>query len=152
MAARIAGSIRAYPPGTTLEDRKQDAIVLILEWESRKPDPAHLFMKVKGVLMDRYARELRLLYPVEGERQPTAEINEGTASESGSFEAADTVSDVQQAIGLLDARQQRAIRLHLAGKTQKDIARAMGVGQPYVSQLLKAGRARLKELLAESYE
>lgn len=134
-----------FPDGITLEDAKQDAIVLLLEWDERMPDRAHLVTKVRGVLRDRYGKLWARHYT-----HPQVSMDGPVATEGAQGEG-DPAADVQQAILLLPPRQRKVIVLHLRGLTQAKIGEELGYSQSYVCQLLNAAKAKLRELLEEDY-
>ncbi len=138
-----------FPPGVTSEDAFQEACLLVLEWRDRFPADNRLVVKARGVLRDKYGKLWKQLYQHGAIAQGSIEETDGVPPDEA---AIDVREDVRKAIGLLEPRQRRAIVLHLAGLTQVQIAKRLGVVQPYISQLLKAAREKLRELLSESYE
>lgn len=147
LAKRIVRTFgNRFPPGVTIEDAEQDAAVLILEWELRQTDEARLFTKVKGILLDRYGKAWRNEYS-----HPTVALLDPAEEPGG--ETFEITEDMGAAINALDPRHRRVIQLHLRGKTQGEIAEALGYHQPYVSRLLREAKAKLRDLLsAEGYE
>lgn len=133
-----------FPPGVTTEDAEQDATLLLLEWQGKKPDRAHLFMKVLGVLRDRYGRSWRQEYAHQSVPLEDAAVERDRDAEQVRM-------DVRDAIDKLPEREREAMTLYLTGMTQAAIAGQMRCSQPYVSQLMASAREKLGSTLSEAY-
>ncbi len=134
------------PSGVTLQDATQDACLLILTLASqtdRCPPQvafeAWIVRRARGDLQDQYARKYG---------DAMAHVLPGAPTERLTYPSApDERLDFNAAVEELPETWRDTIRLHLAGATQKEISLTIGVSQPYVSQILKKARARLKERL-----
>ncbi len=140
-----------YPPGWSRRDTENAIVALICELQyehsARAPDvnfDAWIITRTWGDLSDRFAREYRHYRDHQGldALGPRVAVEQDEAKQ-----AADTALDVQSAIDKLPPAQARVIRLQMRGMTQTEIAKEVGVAQPYVQRLLKFARVALAEHL-----
>jgi RNA polymerase sigma factor (sigma-70 family) len=153
LAAKVVKNLLpgGLPNGVTRADAKQDAVCVLLELAQKPETPgvprdAWLVVKTRGILRDRYGRLFR-----EAKSTPLTTL-EGRAVPCVDPESLTLSLDVREAISRLPEKQKFVILATMRGETQLQIAEGMGVGQSYVSQLLKAARASMKDLLGEDYE
>jgi RNA polymerase sigma factor (sigma-70 family) len=153
LASRVVSRFRrGLPFGVTVADARQEAVLHLLQQQTRY-DPAcgvnrdaWIVTKVTGIMRDLYGKAWRRQF-----KHP-AVSDDGLPLPANEPSAVNVTLDVREALGLLTPIQRAVMELHLQEMTQREIALTLEITQPYVSQVLKAAREAIADLLGEAYD